>query len=444
MDEIGPLDDLDAALARSRRKHQPIFLYWGTKWCPPCAEMQMTVLQRRSFLSRNAGMIAVAVDGDAPGAQACGERIDSEVYPTMLVLGEDEREWIRMPCGLRDETFCAVLDAALRRRTPMAQLAETLQHQSLGLHDDDLTLLASHYWPQDRRVRPAAERLGFLERLDAAAAKRRAETAQRALVWRLVEHASRPGEATAPALRDRLHERFVELLDSREATFSMLYYLLVGLEPVVSLLCDNDDTRRRDLIETLTRVLERLVDDETLTWTERLIAQSARIGIAAKPNEPESPLSLRERTQTLVAKAEAATASETERQSVMNMAGHLLRQAGLHSEAVRVFRTAVDRSPWPTYFMPYLAEMYMEQDEREEALRWWQRSYEETTGRATRFELGVRYVVALVRHAPKDRATIEGMVTRLFADRGDDADMARGRMRKSLGLLSRTLGSWRA
>jgi protein disulfide-isomerase len=40
-----PFDDMDSALARSREIDAPIFLYWGTKWCPPCAEMQTTVLQ---------------------------------------------------------------------------------------------------------------------------------------------------------------------------------------------------------------------------------------------------------------------------------------------------------------------------------------------------------------------------------------------------------------
>jgi hypothetical protein len=189
-------------------------------------------------------------------------------------------------------------------------------------------------------------------------------------------------------------------------------------------------------------MLSRLVDDGSLSWTERLIAQSASVALQSMPEAPGGPAPLLERTRVMVASADAATVSATERQSVMNMAGHLLRQGGLREESIRLFRAEIDRSPWPTYFMPYVAEMYMEQNDRDEAFRWWQRSYDETPGKTTRFELGVRNIAALVRHAPEERSGIERMIARLFSDHGDDADMARGRVRKSLGLLARTLKGW--
>ncbi len=72
--ERWPFDDLGrSARAVATQTDEPIFLYWGTKWCPPCAEMQVMVLQRPTFRARRARMVAVGVDGDAPGAQACGE-----------------------------------------------------------------------------------------------------------------------------------------------------------------------------------------------------------------------------------------------------------------------------------------------------------------------------------------------------------------------------------
>ena len=69
------------------------------------------------------------------------------------------------------------------------------------------------------------------------------------------------------------------LLDSREATFSALYYLLVAVEPVVEFLCEDDAGRRRDLIKAFLCVAERLVEDPTLSWTERLIAYSAQLSL---------------------------------------------------------------------------------------------------------------------------------------------------------------------
>jgi hypothetical protein len=434
-------DDLDSALARSRDIGAPVLFYWGTKWCPPCAEMQATVLQRPSFRSRSANLVELYVDGDALGAQACGERLDTEVYPTLLVLDGEQREWIRLPCGVTEDTFCVLIDAALRRRSPMTALADALDGPGRDLSDDDLALLAYHYWPQDRRVRPGAERLPFLDRLDAAATSAAPEVAARVLCWQLVERTGRPILETSISLRRRLYDRFLELLYSPQATYSTLYYLLVSLEPVIAFVCENDGTRR-ELTGVIGGVLERLIDDGTLSWTERLIAQSASIALRTAPETAGDPAPLLERTRAMVASADAATVSVTERQSVMNMAGHLLRQSGLREESIRLFRAEIERSPWPTYFMPYVAEMYMEQNDRDEAFRWWQRSYDETPGKTSRFELGVRCVAALVRHAPQERAPIERMIARLFSDRGDDADMARGRVRKSLGLLARTLKGW--
>jgi hypothetical protein len=436
------IENFDRALTRSRETNHPIFLYWGAKWCPPCAEMQVTVLQRPQFRARCARMVPLAIDGDAPGAQACGERVDVAVYPSMLIMDPGEREWIRLPCGLKEGVFCSVIDAALRTRTPMTVRVDALYHADGNLNEDDLTLLAFHYWPQERRIRSGSERLGLLERVGAVVLPRRPDLASRVLIWHLIECAAQPNADAALSFRYRLYDRLSALLDSGEATFSTLYYLLVGLEPVIEFLCENDDARRRELTGALRGVLEGLVGDRTLSWTERLIAHSASATLESASETTGSSLPLMQRTRSLVAKADAATVGQLERQSVMNMAGHLLRQRGLREESIRLFCQEIDRSPWPTYFMPYVAEMYMEQGESDEAFRWWRRSYEETPGKTTRFELGVRYIEALVRHAPDKRALIESMVTRLLAERGEDGDMTRARMRGSLGLLARTLAHW--
>ncbi len=147
-----------------------------------------------------------------------------------MVLDREGLEWIRMPGGLTEDLFCSVLDAALRRRAPMALLADAVEGTGRGLHDDDLALLACHYWPQDRRIHPR-ERIAFLDRLDAAAAARSPEWRPRILAWQLVEHTGRQGAETRPAVRRRLFDRLLELLHSRQATYSTLYYLLVSLEP---------------------------------------------------------------------------------------------------------------------------------------------------------------------------------------------------------------------
>lgn len=446
-----PFEDPERARAHARETDRPMFVYWSAKWCPPCAELQVSVLRRAPFRSRWTRFVPLAVDGDAPGAQAYGERIDANVYPTMMLLDNAERIWIRMPCGLQESTFCSVIDAALRQRTPIGDLAHALSNRR-SLSDDKVIQLVFHYWPLEQRVFPDERRLAFMETLDEAASafpgRLLTDTisgsglSARALAWHLVERASRSGTLTSPALRAQLTERFVELLRSDEATYSTLYYVLVGLTPVLRFLRDGEPNGLEPLIDSLSSVLERFVDDELLSWTERLIAQSALINLRTPADFREVSKALQERTRRLTAMANADTASVIERQSVMNMAGHLLKQVGLLEDSITLFRAEIDRSPWPTYFMPHVAETYLELGERDEAIRWWRRAYEDTVGPTTRFELGVRYVAALVQHAALERSTIEGTVTRLLGGPVDGADLGRGRLRRSLGTLNRTLSAW--
>ena len=118
----------------------------------------------------------------------------------------------------------------------------------------------------------------------------------------------------------------------------------------------DDDARRRRFSEGLSRILTRFVEDDSLTWTERLIAQSTLLSLHTTAEDIGIDEQWKKRTRRLVASADAGTESATGRQSVMNMAGHVLNQCGLKEESIKLFRAEIDRSPWPTYFMPYVAE----------------------------------------------------------------------------------------
>ncbi|HEX7156120.1 MAG TPA: thioredoxin family protein, partial [Burkholderiaceae bacterium] len=76
---------VDAAFARARQARQPLFLYWGAVWCPPCNEVKATVFKRRDFAERARFFIPVYIDGDSAGAQKLGTRFKVSAYPTMIL-----------------------------------------------------------------------------------------------------------------------------------------------------------------------------------------------------------------------------------------------------------------------------------------------------------------------------------------------------------------------
>ena len=207
-DDRWPYADPILATQIARESDQPVLLSWSAKWCPPCAEMQLSVLQRPAFRARWSRLVPLSIDGDAPGAQAYGERVDADVYPTYLLLDAEERVWLRIPCGLKEERFCEILDTALRVRRPIAHLALALRADASGLTEDELTLLAYHYWPLEKRVQPGTDRLGFMERLEWALTATGSVAASRLLTWHLIERAGRPDAETSAHTRQRLADRF--------------------------------------------------------------------------------------------------------------------------------------------------------------------------------------------------------------------------------------------
>ena len=62
--------DLEAAFAMARARQQPLFLYWGARWCPPCNRVKAEIFARDEFQSRAAAAVCYQLDGDSAGAQA--------------------------------------------------------------------------------------------------------------------------------------------------------------------------------------------------------------------------------------------------------------------------------------------------------------------------------------------------------------------------------------
>ena len=66
--------DIDKAFAAAKAQNKPVLLYWGAVWCPPCNQLKATLFNRQDFGEQSKSLVAVHLDGDAPGAQKLGTK----------------------------------------------------------------------------------------------------------------------------------------------------------------------------------------------------------------------------------------------------------------------------------------------------------------------------------------------------------------------------------
>ena len=86
-----------AAFEHARKSSQPLFLYWGAVWCPPCNQIKKTIFSSPQFQQAVKSFIPVYLDGDAPDAQKWGAKLKTSGYPTMLIMNGDMQEIMRLP-----------------------------------------------------------------------------------------------------------------------------------------------------------------------------------------------------------------------------------------------------------------------------------------------------------------------------------------------------------
>lgn len=174
--------------------------------------------------------------------------------------------------------------------------------------------------------------------------------------------------------------------------------------------------------------------------TEELIALMAVLTLDGKLNARTSPdPAMRERVRIAAAKADRTSKVTAERQTAINMAGHLLKAAGLIAEAREMFTSEIKHSPHAGYFMTYLAQMSLEEGRTQEAIDWWRSAHESTPPGAARFSRGARYISQLVDLVASETALIAREVTRVLTEIAADPAPLAGINRASMEMVLASL-----
>ena len=120
--------EIEAAFEYARTTGKPLFLYWGAQWCPPCHYLKNKIFSRPEFVAQMDNFVPIYLDGDTERAQALGEELDVQGYPTVIIFNASGDEVMRMSSSVPVDQYALVLDNAVSGMRPVQEvLAEVLE-----------------------------------------------------------------------------------------------------------------------------------------------------------------------------------------------------------------------------------------------------------------------------------------------------------------------------
>lgn len=430
--------DVDDALAEVKESGKPVLLYWGAKWCPPCMQLKTTLFKDRAFIAQTQKFVPVYLDGDTQGAQKWGERFGISGYPTMIVLRADGSEITRLSTAAK---LAEVLRVAAGRTTSIDALFETAETTPEALTKDEWELLAAFDWQNDPkhfgdRLRSAA----LLERLAGAAPKGPLQRRFALLALVVGTQKGTDGKyALSAAQQARIEEVVPAVLKTPREVVANRRELSYSIPALVAAL--SDAGRREKIGAALTKALDRVHGDKSLSLPDRLGTAYADIALSQAGGAAESPAVL-DKVRARVAWADETAKDAMVRQSVISTAADLLHKAGDDAGARRLLEAELKRSSSPYYYMLDLASLAEDAKDGPAAIGWARQAYETSQGSATRVQWAIEYSKTVLRQAPDDKAAVEASAQAVIDELGKNSGSYYQRTRVKVGAWGGLVRDW--
>ena len=435
--------DIEHAFALAREEQKPLLLYWGAAWCPPCNQLKATLFNRQDFIERAKGLVAVNLDGDQPGAQKMASRFKVRGYPTMILMNPDGSEITRLPGEVDAPQVMNVLQLGLAGGRPVkAVLADARAGKPLAANE--WRMLAFYAWDIDEaQLVPAAERPGLLASLAAACPATEPDAGTRLLLKALADSDDGKGIKPDAALRQKV----IGLLANPVASRLQMDALVNYADNITKALAPKPGADRQALVQAFDVALKRLQGDATLSRNDRITALAGRVALARldQPKDsprPRMPAALLAEVKAHAARDDREITNGYERQAVIPTGAWVLGEAGLWADSDALLKANLAKSHSPYYLMSQLGSNARKQGRNDDALRWYEQSFDKSEGPATRLQWGQGYLAALVDLAPQDAPRIERVAQQLITEAGQDGNAFHERSARSLQRMGAKLASW--
>jgi protein disulfide-isomerase len=394
--------DVDDALAEAKESGKQVILYWGAVWCPPCNQMKSTLFRDPAFIAETQNFVPVYLDGDTKGAQQWGERFGISGYPTVIVLTPGGSEVTRIASANMADDLQELLEVAAKRTTPIETLLAKAKDDPASLTAEDWTILGGFDWFNDPKhfaeQSDAGSLLGKLaERAPDPAMKRRFGMLSLAVEADTDKGLTPAQQAKVDTLLTAILSDPAEVKSARQ---EVIYYApdLVAALP-------KGEARER-LAKALVAAGDAIFADDKLALAERVDAVNIDITLAkdAKGKVPADVLAkVRERAKW----ADVNAMDKMQRQSVMDDAAYLLKDAGDIEGGRKILLAELKKSDQPYYYMSSLSDFAEEQGKTAEAIDWARKAYDAAQGPATRVQWAVNWASTIMELTPKDKAAVE-------------------------------------
>ena len=438
--------DIDKAFGTAKAQNKPVLLYWGAVWCPPCNQLKATLFNRQDFGEQSRSLVAVHLDGDAPGAQKLGARFKVSGYPTLILFSPDRKELMRLPGEVDAAQVMQLLQLGMASGRPIAQvLADARAGKPLS--GGEWRLLAFYSWDTDDGAQavPPAERGPLLRKLAATCPSTESAACTRLALKSIGDS----DEKNAPAPDAATRARVAQVLADPAASRTYMDVLTNNAPDIVEALAPKSGPDRDKLVASFDTALTRLQADTTLSRGDRLQALFARVDLARidQPKNtlhPKLPPALVKEVRDTAAATDREATNAFERQAVIPTAAQLLEESGLWNESATLLKSSLAKSHSPYYLMSELGSNARKQGHDAEALQWYQQAFDKSEGPATRLQWGSAYLGALVDLAPQDARHIEATAQTIFTEAGAQTNAFDQRSGRSLQRIGTKLQKWNA
>ena len=406
--------NMEQVMADAKREQKPMLVYWGAVWCPPCNELKAEVFSHPKFNDLIKPMIAVYLDGDQEQAQKWGEKLNIKGYPTVLLLGPQGDEWMRLTSSTDFRDFEKSLSSAV---AASGLVSEALTRAESGKGTaGDWQLLAYNRWFEapalqltpDGVIAKHALLIGAIpatlkiERALLAAEGLAAVT----LAVKAVETAKSgnvPGktkaqdddlkklEAALTLVRPSVPAWLNAVLADPGTVRSASGFLIYQSADLVSWLEPAQNDAHQKLEASILSAMKVLSQQATISPGTRLWSINPKVEFALFRIEPKGgllnlPTELVTEVRAAAAQADHDAVSIYDRHAVISDAADLLEKIGDVAAARDLLVRELKKTNTPWYYQSSLANLEKNANRKAEALKWSSAARVSAKGRATRIQ----------------------------------------------------------